>query len=256
MKILLTMPGLYGDIVQALLTVRAVSEHYEQSISLWISHHYASLRPLIKDQPYIEECFVDEWNLAPTGPVYTLERFEAGDQGPWRAPSPPPGGPWDKVADLQYRGWPTPTCIAEMTRNAEEDLGLEPGTLKPAVERPWIAATLEIAAQSPLVGNYRDKDPGKADFVKKLHERGGIYVAAPDEMVGVTGGVVYADWRNTVKVFAAARAVVCCQSAPWVLAQAIGHPQVLTIEPDERRHAAEFWIGAPGCRRVGWEDVR
>lgn len=281
------MPGLYGDILQSLATCRAVAEHFAAPVSLWISHHFGSLATLIREQEYIDECYTAKWNLAVTGPVYTLERYESGDQGPWRAPSPAPkpgkymsasvcylcGKPcsctacgglgecpcpwptWDHVADLQYRGWPAPTCSAATAANAEEDLGLEPGTLKVDLARPWVRTRAQ-AHSFPLLGNWRHEDPDKARFQKALARQGGVYVAAPLEVIDSTlCQVIRANWQETAALLAWSGRFVCCQSAPWVLASAVGHPHVEVLEPDERRHDETFWIPAPGNRRIGWEAV-
>lgn len=256
-RILATMPGQFGDIITAALTVRAISEHFGGvKVDYKISHHYAGLALLLRREPYIGEVLLDVWNLAQTGPVYTLERWEAGQMTaePWKPVVVPEG--YDHVAHLQFRSWPYPTCIAANAEAAEIDLGLEPGTLRPDVSRPWITADYrERFPYSPIVGNWRKDDEGKPWFIAELHARGGIYIASPTEHVGITGAVTYCDWLTTARAFQGARTIVCCQSAPWVLANAMHHPDILTIEPDRRRWASEFWLPTPGNRRGEWKDL-
>lgn len=259
MKILLTMPGMYGDILSSLPAVRAVAEHYGEPVSLWISNHYGSLQRLIEEQEYIDYCHTDEWELAPTGPVYTAARFDSGDPEPWKAPAdfPPSSGTvgFERVAHLQYRGWPVPTCYEACARNAESDLGLEPGTLKVDLKRPWVKSWAS-AYSFPLVGSWRRDDPSKARFMRALGLRGGVYVAAPDEKLdSALCPVIRANWQETAAIFSYTARWIGCQSGPWVLANAVHHPRIETLEPDERRHDLAFWLPTPGNRRVGWEAI-
>lgn len=247
--ILCTMPGLFGDILGAgLLATRAVAEHFDQPVDLWISHNFKTLAPLIAEQPYVAKVLVDEWNLAETGPVYTYERVHQS-MGKVHAPLTIPEG-YTHVAHLQYRGWPQPTCYEDCARNAEEDLALEPGTLKPDPLRPWVR--VGIAPQVwPLVGAFRAGDPQKAHFISVLREAGGVYVAAPNEEIPEGVEHLRAGWQRAAAIFRDCVTWVGCQSAPWVLANAVHAKRILTCEPDERRHDKTFWLPTPGNRRIG-----
>lgn len=251
MKILLTMPGLFGDILTSLIAVRAVAEHFDTAVALKISHNFDTLVPLLREQPYISEVIATEWNLAETGPVYTYERWHRHLGEVWKPLTWPEG--FDKVAHLQYRGWPHPTCYEDCARNAEDDLGLTRGELKCEPGRPWIQTAMPQEC-GRVVGNWRQGDYGeKAKFLEVLREVDGIYSAAPNEEMppDCPVPIFRGGWQLTAALFKGASAWVGCQSAPWVLANGLGLPRILTMEPDTRRHDVTFWLPTPGNRRIG-----
>lgn len=251
------MPGLYGDILTSLIAVRAVAEHYDSPVTLKISHHFATLAPLIEKQDYIEAMIASEWNLAETGPVYTYERIHQSLGNAYKPLEETPG--FDKVCHLQYRGWPHPTCYEDCARNAEEDLELNQGELRLEPNRPWISRerypneTAAAILSSRIVGNWRQGDKDKPQFLEIMKEIGGIYVAAPNESIPpeFEDMTYHADWVDTARIFSTARAWVGNQSAPWVLANALHCSKILTMEPDSRRHDVTFWLPTPGNRRIG-----
>ena len=250
MKILCTMPGLLGDILTSLLAVRGVAEHFGQPVDLWISHNFKALAPLIEAQEYIDQVLTLEWNLADTGPVYTYERVHQS-LGKVHAPLTVPEG-YDRVAHLQYRGWPNPTCYEDCARNAEADLELAPGTIKTEPQRAWIVAPLKAEGDWAIVGNWRARDDDKPRFFEILREVGGVYVGAPNEKIEAKDlRFVKSDWMLTAAIFASAQVWVGNQSAPWVLANGLHMPKILTMEPDTRRHDVTFWLPTPGNRRIG-----
>lgn len=113
MSLRISFPGRFGDLLWALPTVRTLSEKYGGAARLYIAGEFASIAPLIQEQPYIADVIpLASWGLTPPNE--------------WQAPIPDAEG---TVIHLGYRGWPTkplPYAVAEQA-GVEID-----------INRPWI----------------------------------------------------------------------------------------------------------------------
>lgn len=99
--------------------MRAISESRGEPVDMAIAGEFASLLPLLNQQPYIRRAFaIDHWGLTPPQE--------------WRAPiGELKGTDWDEQIDLGYRGWPDQALPYAIAAQAGVTIDLE---------RPWITS--------------------------------------------------------------------------------------------------------------------
>ena len=96
MRVLMSHAGRHGDALWALATVRAVAETIGEKVDFVISAKYGGLAPLIREQEYIGNCYVDpEWQVVETAPITPAEPPELDGRMIQREVSPlePPIAP-------------------------------------------------------------------------------------------------------------------------------------------------------------------
>lgn len=95
-KYLCTFSGKFGDILWSLPTVRLISKIVGEPVNFATMPAYSSLKPLLAEQPYIDEPFVvQDWHCL---------HSNHGDQ-PWHTPDHVVKG-YEKFWHLGYRGHP------------------------------------------------------------------------------------------------------------------------------------------------------
>lgn len=139
MRVLCTFPGRAGDILWALPTVRAISEHYGAPVDLLVAGEFASMIPLLEQQPYLDRVVAD--------PVWDMS------QG-WE----PPGrtdiiSPYDVVYHLGYRGWPTQPLPYETYERVASGYTTSRDTL---LDRPWITIPPKKGLARSVVCGWSD----------------------------------------------------------------------------------------------------
>lgn len=241
-RLLCTFPGRHGDLLWALPTVRAISETYQQPVTLVTSAKYGGLADLIRRQPYIAEVLVDPtWEVQETAPMTP------------RAPQVHDLAPYDRVFHLGYRGWPSPTLPVDIWNGANHLLG--PGRLRSLdLDRPWI--TVEYAAELPPVDlaigftdEWFELKYGLYWILVQQHPSSYVRLTQSprwntegQQVVGAeVSWTAAAAWLSRVPVF-----VGCC-SALHVLAIAAGCPKVIVVEPNRDRCQDVFFpLGKTG----------
>lgn len=252
MRILCTFPGRYGDLLWALPSIRALSRRLGQPIDLCIAGEFASIVPLLRQQPYL-------------GQVYAYAAWSLASPESWRTPlaailAGP--GPYTEVCELGYRGWPerglpyetlfnlnawhTPQLTALfgadwMVREAALDL-----------QTPWITVEGPGAPTEVAVGFTEAWFELKFGLMCLLDRHLPPYlVTTPPgtrwrtEGVGLVG-VLETDWLGTARALRNADLFLGDCSALHVLATAIGTPAVV-MEPMEARWNPIFWpLGMDG----------
>lgn len=118
--ILCTFPGRFGDLLWALPTVRAISEQAGEPVDLQIGGEFASIVPLLREQPYIRFAHADP-------------RWDASQ---WEAPALQSATKYDATYHLGYRRWPEHPLPLEVWTSAIAQHGALP---TPDLARPWIS---------------------------------------------------------------------------------------------------------------------
>lgn len=243
MRVLCTFPGRAGDLLWALPTVRAVSEHFATPVDLCVAGEFAGMRGLLRQQPYLAQVWAEpHWGLTPP------------DE--WNPPLDPDAAAfYDRVFRLGYRGWPD----RALPREAHYSLALEwnrpqDGSL-PAIDlqRPWIACDTAIPlTPAPLVVGFTEAwFELKAGLIACLREReipdlpDGAILTPPGSRWCTELGYAGTGWQQAAQLIRDARIVLADCSALHVLAVAMGKP-VVVMEPMEARHNSVFWP-------LGWD---
>jgi hypothetical protein len=141
---LCTMPGRAGDILWALPTIRAISEHQGAPVDLLVAGEFESLLPLLEQQPYLGAVLADH--------AWGMDNWIDGGgslQQAWQPPTDVSG--WEAVYHLGYRGWPE-LPLPRWTHSMLVQYGWRDvdGPVPPLdLDRPWI--TVEPATHPPDV---------------------------------------------------------------------------------------------------------
>lgn len=91
MKVLITHPGKFGDLIYALPAVIELQKFFNREVHFQISEYCRPLKKLLEVQPYIKEVFISE--------DYKVANFDKGCQ-PWEMPEPEG---YDKIFHLGIR---------------------------------------------------------------------------------------------------------------------------------------------------------
>lgn len=265
MRILATFPGRYGDLLWALPTIRALSRRIGAPIDLQICGEFASILPLLQQQPYLGTLYADtSWSLTPP------------DE--WRPPTVA-AGPRDQVYHLGYRGWPQRPLPFEVLDNlnsyaegpadcahcriAEAELDLQTPwitvpprtTWKPAWACSWTECHFELKHGLYnllclyLPGGGVDEEGEEMKYLRPRH----AWEHGPSPVAYCNGarwqqeaGFAPSTWEEMAELFQRAPLVLTDCSAPHVLAVAVGTPVVM-VEPMEARHNPIFFpLGTTG----------
>ena len=254
MTILCTFPGRHGDILWALPTVRAISETFDQPVDLALANNYDSLSTLISQQSYIGTCF--------PVPTWHYNEDVEGSHRPSRIDG------YERIINLGRTGWPTGP-LAQYTWETAQRLVPDQPIAPLDLDRPWI----EIAANTHYadhvaVGWSQEHLELKmgilAALVRRTYPNQTFYMLCPtfggrwaewdhnaEESSKLQFG--YWDWLITAKILAGSRVFLGCQSALWVLANALGKTCVI-MEPMEARWNPIFWCAHPRNHRVIGND--
>jgi hypothetical protein len=253
MRVLCTFPGKHGDILWALPAMRALSRRLGQPVDLTIAPAYASLIPLLKQQPYLGDVFASEdWNVENTAPM---------------TPRMPPWVPMDYNSDfhLGYRGWPqrplpfeTLDCLNEQSPFAGSKW-TRFGTISDAelaLDEPWITAPnpwYEPDEEPDVIVGFTDEyfelKYGEA-LLCAPHWAYVLYAAGSrwDQEAKFGEYLHHADvqWIDAANLMANAKVFFGCCSALHVLAVAMGKPCIL-MEPNPDRWNDIFYpLGKTG----------
>jgi len=91
MKVLITHPGKFGDLIYALPAVIELQKFFNREVHFQISEYCRPLKKLLEVQPYINKVFINE--------NYKIEKISPGCQ-PWKMPEPKG---YDKIFHLGIR---------------------------------------------------------------------------------------------------------------------------------------------------------
>lgn len=233
MTILCTFPGRAGDLLWALPTVRAVSEHFRQPVDLQIAGEFAGMLPLLRQQPYLAGIHADEtWGM---------------DYG-WDPPFFESG--YDRAYHLGYHRWPELPLPFETAWQLGRQWDPGDGFLPPTdLARPWIHVEgpgipidiavgfteawfeLKLGVLASL-GNAR-----LADSLVQLTPPGTRWDSAETT---AAASVYPCDWLDAARAIRNSDLFVGDCSALHVLACALGQRCVI-IEPMEARHNGIFY---------------
>lgn len=225
-RILCTFPGRAGDLFWALPTIRAIAETTGQAVDLQFCGEFASLVPLLQQQPYLRHLWPDpRWGMS---------------EG-WQAPRLPQDH--DRVIHLGYRRWPELPLPVEIDQTARVEIELPPLDLA----RPWVAVKPWREAADRLVIAWTDcyfelKVGLTYLLIKTWHgpDLTGFCSAAPGSRWTTEMPYESTEWLELARRIAAADLVLADCSAPHVLATALGKP-VVVVEPMAERLNDIFW---------------
>jgi hypothetical protein len=244
MRILVTCPGKFGDLLWAMATVRAIAETYGGRVDLIISAAYGTIVPLLHQQPYLRDVVADSgWQVQDTAPMTPrMPAWTTYDAG------------YDRVFHLGYEGWPQLPLPFEHWRLAvkqREWFPDDPPLKDVELGRAWITAgtgaithsgTIAIGftdehfelkyGLTQLVGGQRGSAWQRRSWVP-------VYAAGTRwDREGTHGRPL--DWVESTQTIAAADVFLGCNSALHVLAVALGVPVVL-MEPEQMRWNPIFY---------------
>lgn len=254
MKTLCTFPGRYGDLIWALPTMRAISRRIGAPVDLQIAGEFASIRPLVQQQPYSGAVITSgDWTLTPP------EAWKPPTVPYWLRPTGAgyTSGEYDLVLHLGYRRWPELGLPFETMQTLVEHAGW-PDALGPMgfdqlhLEEPWI--TVPAAPGSPdlviafsechfelklgltilLLAQLARTDPDLTYRILTPKGSGWKTATWPEWR-----SIEEADWLGYARRLQGARVALCCNSGAHVLAVAMGVPVIL-YEPMESRHNEIF----------------
>jgi hypothetical protein len=241
-KILCTMPGKFGDILWALPTVKAIAQHVEEKVDFVTSPAYQTLVPLIHEQFYIGTALWHPgWDVQDTAPM---------------TPAEPPGfdaSQYDHVFHLGHTAWPH-LPLARMhhytlVQQWPDALGPTPPL---TLEEPWIEPVLEPTPESlhPDVLACWSEEWAELKMGVTMAVDFALHPTRTVALLRPPGTRYYEwpagssfddfDWIATATALSTARVVLCCLSAQWVLANAMGK-RCVVMEPAEARHNPIFW---------------
>lgn len=247
MATLVSFPGRAGDILWALPTVRAISEHVGEPVDFGCCGEFEGLAGVIAQQPYIG-CVrtSDSWGLTPPNEWNPPEGLWTSSAWRYR---------YDRVYHLGYRGWPTyplaqNTLVTAMAYYPE----LAGANLQIDLTRPWIQVKGGLSRPDTLV----------AWTEEWIELKMGLLAALP---MGLSKfhllyppGARHEEWRerfdwavfdptawlDVAQWLSGAPVLLADCSAPHVLAVAMGVPVVL-VEPSEARRNPIFQpVGVDG----------
>lgn len=247
--ILLTHPGKIGDLIWALSAAREVARKYTSGqVDLATSPYCRGLIPLLEHQEWIGSAIVlENWNVifsAPVVPVIPPPYFDSfGNPLELR---PVCGGPWDFVAHLGMRCWPSPTLLEYYPNLLRSEYGLsvegstsgwlEARTFPPSSEiaicfsDEWVelkaGLCAALATAFPLE-TFRLLVSPQSRLAKEFRFPFQNFITHECDIVTM------ADFMASSKL------LVTCNSAPHPLANALGVPTVV-VEPSTPRHQEVF----------------
>ena len=258
MRVLVSFPGRYGDMLWALPAVRALSRRLGHPVALALSAKYGGLAPLLRQQPYLEDVWVlPSWEVQETAPM---------------TPRVPPGvitgadpdeETYDLTLHLGYRGWParplpfeTLDCLnAQLPQFPSElELSVAIPERELALDEPWITAPAPYPPEEVVVGFSDEHFELKVGLVDLLSHHVNLTVCLPpgsrwqtewrfDDGPGM-------DWLDCAALLQSGPVFFGCCSALHVLAVALGKPCVI-MEPAPARHADIFYpLGTTGRVRL------
>lgn len=250
MKLLVTCPGKFGDLLWAMVTVRAIAETYGERVAVFTSESYKSIVPLLHAQPYVDVAgSVAAWEVQDTAPM--TPRVPPLIELPNRKYTTFAEG-YDRVFHLGYDGWPQHPLPLEHWRLAEKQrewYASDPPLHDIDLARPWISAPYAPHA----VPGRRWRDPIGVGFTDEHFElKYGLYqlLGYPTKFqlwwVGnsprwtTEAGEGQWSWEAAATFLQSAQLFLGCCSALHVLAVAVGTPVVL-MEPNPMRHNDIFY---------------
>lgn len=237
MSTLCTFPGRYGDLLWSMPSIRAISEQRGEPVSVAIAGEFASLLPLLAQQPYIRR-------------VHALSWWSLTPPNEWESPIDLSGPDWrdyDELIDLGYRGWPTLPLPYEIAQQAKVEIDLS---------RPWITVDGPGMPLDVAVGfteTWFELKFGLLVAIEHLlyPSPSLIQLTLPKtrwttETARYAGVSVVVDWLEAARAIRNADLFFGDCSALHVLAVAIGTPVVL-CEPMEARWNPIFYpLGMAG----------
>lgn len=257
MRILCTFPGRNGDILWSLPTARAISQALGETVDFQVAGEFRSLQPVLVMAPYIGRAFADlSWILQPPEEWHapSLVGIDVPDTRQVDAR-------YDRVVHLGYRKWPDqslPRFVYAQTQREYPDLPLAPLDL----DEPWLnpAAPREVSYRSTL------PEVTLCMTEEWIELKMGVLLAVAAALKGQVrftvitptpigrhqewasywplGVIRSLGWLEAVRQIARSTVVVSCNSALWVVANALGKPLVM-LEPSEARQNPIFWLDHP-----------
>lgn len=249
MRVLVSFPGRYGDILWAMPVLRALSRRLNQPIDLAISGEFASIVPLLQQQDYL-------------GQVTAYQTWSLAAPESWRGPMVGVADTYDAILHLGYRGWPQRPLPFEVldTLNAQSQIGGSQwtrfGTIPDAeldLQTPWITVDGSASLTDLAVGFTEAWFELKFGLLCCLDAALPPYIVLTPpgtrwvtEMPPQTLPVCATDWIGSARIIRHATHFLGDCSALHVLAVALGTPAVI-MEPMEGRWNPIFWpLGQDG----------
>lgn len=226
MRILVTHPGQFGDILWSMPAVRDIATKHMVQVDFATTSSFESLIRFLESQVYIRRAFVvDEWKE--TGRPHGVQ--------PWESPWFPGKEQYNMVIDLGYRSHPVGMTLTEwMLRSAgiyrvptRDDL--------PFLEVPMWADSFGMLAQiTPTVAYaFNDMFPlEKKHFLEALRP---ILNANGITLADVSG----MDWIYAASTIKHSLGFFGCRSSNYVLAHGLGK-RVIVYEPHPARKGPVF----------------
>ncbi len=265
MKVLVTFPGKFGDLLWQLPLIRAISRRVGAPVHLRVMQDFAGICPLLAGQPYLASVQAYETWIAREGaPLVPRVPDDMGLVTAWDRE-------WDLVLHLGYRGWPEPDVIRHTLATANvasaipgskwtrigrftmEDLDLStPWITLPPVSEPlpdWSGVAVA------LTDEFFELKFGLMNLVFEQLHRTGVesfrVLATPGSRWDVETWPMpktkrVGTWYSYAQTLAGASVVLADCAAPHVLAVAMGKPVVLAEPCSMRRNPVFYPLGTTG----------
>lgn len=245
MRVLVTFPGRYGDLLWALPSIRALSRRIGAPVDLHVAGEFASIVPLLQAQPYLGEVQARvDWVLEPPEE--------------WDCPIRSADLSYNARVHLGYRGWPSQPLPLETLGNLNQSLfsRTPEAWFTPAdlyLQEPWIilppgACLDQDGPPVCAVGFSETHAELKRGLLDLLEVRVHVVThphthwACHKRLAWVT---CVGSWVYQASHLQRATVALCDCSALHVLAVALGTP-VLLMEPIEARWNPIFYP-------LGWD---
>lgn len=248
--ILVTHPGMYGDVLWATATMKAISGVYQTPVDVLISKEFGTegFLSLLRAQEWCAGAREgQDWIIRATAPLSPRE------------PPITPGG-YKRVFHLGLSEWPLYPIPLQIYYGAMASGGV--GDL-PDLSTPWLTVPWSSAKTADVVIGFNNH------WIElKMGVAGAVTAAFQDEEVSFSilswegsrvgeWGVPWMklDWVQMAQTISKAKVFLGCLSAPWVLANGLGIPTVI-FEPAEARHNPIFWLDLPRNHMVRGGDEK
>ncbi len=241
MSILCTFPGRHGDLLWALPTVRAISEHLNTKVDLLIAGEFAGILPLLVQQPYLDHIHADpDWGMG--------HGWNPPNREDWISP-------YQEVFHLGYRRWPERVLPAEVWLTAVGNYSKLADLPGIELERPW------IRLQPGMPPRWRRVSFGFSDCYFELKygitellfpedtsdtPSGTVGVFPPGSRWCSEGGYTSTTWLEAAADIAGSKRFLTDCSALHVLAVALGTPVVMLEPMDARWNDLFYPLGKDG----------
>lgn len=215
MKIAITHPGKFGDVLYSLPIVKWLCDKHNCCADFWTSYYCVPLKRLLEYQPYIDSFLINY--------DYKIKHTNSGVQ-PWKVPVPEID--YSQIYHLGFKTVipPNPNLLNFMAK----DVGA-PNNLPIQYKFPKIETAKKYIIVAPRAQTLPVNENIFIDIIKKLSKKFLIVqVGGKGDFVGKIGkDLTGLDFLETTSWLAGCVAFVGCRSSQLVLAEGFNIPRFI-----------------------------